>query len=132
LDDQSQPTDDSDQAYIWKTIFDTIAIEEKLLARKIEHFGQAQGTLFNTPHLHRKFGCSGALTEANNLMTNKFDQDDFPPLTRGATTLLNLMSNNNRLPPISTSIGIEDFAKGLRKWSEGTSTSPSGRHLGHY
>jgi hypothetical protein len=27
---------------------------------------------------------------------------------------------------------MADFSKGSRKWAEGTSTSPSGRHLGHY
>jgi hypothetical protein len=29
-------------------------------------------------------------------------------------------------------IDIHTFTATLRKWSEGTSTSPSGRHLGHY
>lgn len=53
-------------------------------------------------------------------------------MSQGATTLLTLLSNNSGLPPISTIISQEEFGKALRKWSEGTSTSPSGRHLGHY
>jgi hypothetical protein len=56
LSDQSQPTDDPDKASIWKTISDPIIIEEKLLARNIKHFGQAQGSLFTTEHLQRNFG----------------------------------------------------------------------------
>jgi hypothetical protein len=50
----------------------------------------------------------------------------------GATTLLNTLSHNKRLPPISTTIFQEEFEKAFKKWSEGTSTSPSGRHLRHY
>jgi hypothetical protein len=88
--------------------------------------------LFTTEYLQRKFGYSGVSAAVNNLMSTEFDQDEYPTLTRGGISLLTLLSNNKRLPPISTSIGIEEFAKGLRKWSERTSTSPSGRHLGHY
>jgi hypothetical protein len=46
--------------------------------------------------------------------------------------LLNLLSSNNALPPISTKISQDEFQKGFKKWQEKTSTSPSGRHLGHY
>jgi hypothetical protein len=51
LDEKGHPTDDPDQACIWKTIADPIQIEEKLLARNILHFGQSQGTLFTTNRL---------------------------------------------------------------------------------
>jgi hypothetical protein len=33
---------------------------------------------------------------------------------------------------ISATISDEDFRKAVQKWRESTSTSPSGRHLGHY
>jgi hypothetical protein len=48
LDENNQPTDDPERTKIWKTISDPLEIEEKLLARNITHFGQAQGTLFTT------------------------------------------------------------------------------------
>jgi hypothetical protein len=35
-------------------------------------------------------------------------------------------------PPISTAISEDDLVKGFGRWKEHTSTSPSGRHLGHY
>jgi hypothetical protein len=35
-------------------------------------------------------------------------------------------------PEISTKITEDDITKGFGKWKETTSTSPSGRHLGHY
>lgn len=33
---------------------------------------------------------------------------------------------------ISPTITQEDFGQGIRKWKESTTTSPSGRHLGHH
>jgi hypothetical protein len=65
-------------------------------------------------------------------MNKPFNKNDFSPMDAGAVTLLTILSNNNGLPEISTSFSQEEFAKGFKKWSESTSTSPSGRHLGHY
>lgn len=132
LDANSNPTDDPDQAVLWSTISDPLEIEERLLARNIAHFGQAQGTLFTTEYLQQKFGYNGVTTAVEDLMKTPFDESEFPTLTTGATTLLNTISHNNRLPQVSTKISQEEFSKAFRKWSEGTSTSPSGRHLGHY
>jgi hypothetical protein len=36
------------------------------------------------------------------------------------------------LQHLNCDINMNTFTATLRKWSEGTSTSPSGRHLGHY
>ena len=36
------------------------------------------------------------------------------------------------MDPIPTEITLQEYQKGLRSWSENTSTSPSGRHLGIY
>ena len=33
---------------------------------------------------------------------------------------------------ISTESAVEQFISGIKIWKETTSTSPSGRHLGHY
>ena len=35
-------------------------------------------------------------------------------------------------PPIKTTMSADDISRGISKWKETTSTSPSGRHLGHY
>jgi hypothetical protein len=55
--------DDPDKAITWQTIADLIIIEEKLLARNIKQFSQAQGTLFTTKRLQELFGYKGT-TEA--------------------------------------------------------------------
>jgi hypothetical protein len=125
-------TDDPEKACIWATISDPVIIEENLLARNISHFGQAEGTLFTTQRFHQMFGYSGTTKKANKFRNKPFNKNEFPPLNAGATTLLTLLSNNSGLPEISTSVSQEEFSKGFKKWSEGTSTSPSERHLGHY
>jgi hypothetical protein len=33
---------------------------------------------------------------------------------------------------IDSTLSFEDFKSGLHSWDEQTTTSPSGRHLGHY
>jgi hypothetical protein len=131
-DEDGNLTDDPDRASTWTTISDPIQIEEKLLARNIVHFGQAQGSLCTTQRLVRLFGYTGVTPETQDLLNHPLDETQYPDISHGATSLLNLLSNNNRLPQISPEISHNDFAKGFHKWSEGTSTSPSGRHLGHY
>jgi hypothetical protein len=55
LDENCQPTDDPDRASTWATISDPIKIKERLLARNIAHFGQAQGSLFTTTRMQHLF-----------------------------------------------------------------------------
>jgi hypothetical protein len=94
LDVNKQPANDPENTYTWKNISDPILIEEKLLARNIAHFGQAQGTLFTTSRLQQLFGYGGVAPSAEDHMKQPFDESKFPSMTQGATTLLNLISNN--------------------------------------
>lgn len=99
-DENSQPMDYPDEASTWQTTTDPLQIEERLLARNIEHFGQAQGTLFATEYFQRAFGYSSVTTEVKQLISKELKNDNYPTMTRGATTLLTLLSNNQRLPPL--------------------------------
>ena len=46
--------------------------------------------------------------------------------------LHHLGSDASTYTPIPNLLSFENFTKTIRKWSEATSTSPSGKHLGHY
>jgi hypothetical protein len=48
------------------------------------------------------------------------------------TMTLKKLGDNNKLPKIDTEITFEEFIEGFSKWKEKTTTSPSGRHVGHY
>jgi hypothetical protein len=131
--DQNQvPTLDPEAAVTWKTITDPIEIEEKLLARNIAHFGQSEGTLFTTQRLQQRFGYCSVSHQVDNLLKGMRLHENDPNMTTGATTLLDLLSNKNKMYPIDDNIDFKLFVSAFRKWSEKTSTSPSSRHLGHY
>jgi hypothetical protein len=124
--------DDPDKAITWQTIADLIIIEEKLLARNIKQFSQAQGTLFTTKRLQELFGYKGTTEATSELLTEKLSAEHYPPMTQGGTTLLNLLGNKGNLTPIDHNIDIPIFNKAMQTSSEGTSTSHRGRHLGHH
>jgi hypothetical protein len=46
--------------------------------------------------------------------------------------IIDKLSDEKNLPLINGEITFEEFAQGINKWREATTTSPSGRHLGHY
>jgi hypothetical protein len=46
--------------------------------------------------------------------------------------ILERLASGKIVPTIETSITFEDMVRGYEKWNERTTTSPSGRHLGHY
>jgi hypothetical protein len=132
LDHNDEPTNNPDEAATWKTITDPLMIEEQLLARNITHFGQAQGTLFATQRLQNLFGYCGVNQTAQKVLQGHRHVYSGLELSPGGTSLLNLLSNADNLSEISSSISLKTFTSAMRKWSERTSTSPSGRHLGHY
>jgi hypothetical protein len=50
-------------------------------------------------------------------------------------TILDLLQRplpGSKLANISSRISLSDFTSAIKAWNEKTSTSPSGRHLGHY
>jgi hypothetical protein len=98
-DANSQPTDNPDTAVKRQTIADPVVIEEKLLARNIEHFGQAQGTLFTTDRLQQLFGYKGTTGVSAQLLEGNLQTHQYPPMSRGGMTLLNLLGNKSKLPP---------------------------------
>jgi hypothetical protein len=107
-------------------------IEERLLARNIGHFRQAQCTLFTTQWLQELFGYQGVNETVEKLLNGDQNIQSEIHLSPGGTTLLNVLSKKGSLPSINTTASLKTFITKLRNWSEQTSTSPSGRHLGHY
>ena len=55
------------------------------------------------------------------------------PMNRELQVFLEECQRPTNVPEISAFISlVEDFKKCVQRWKETTSTSPSGRHLGHY
>jgi hypothetical protein len=54
------------------------------------------------------------------------------PMSNELKVFLEECKRPNKLQEISATISDDDFQQTVKKWKESTSTSPSGRHLGHY
>lgn len=92
------------------------------------HFSQAQNTPFTIPPLSTNLGHSG-LTPIGDSIT---DGQYLPPQGMDPFTKLLLCHTRQRCPTISNPvISTGSLRQVLKKWRESTSTSPSGRHLGH-
>ena len=132
LDEDGKPTDDPDKAVCWKRLTDPTEIKERLLDRNIKHFGQAEGTLFTTNDLTKHFDYEGTTTDATNLLDGNLEIYNNNEVTDGAIALLNKLSRKPNMKYFDKHISFDEYKKAFQKWNENTSTSPSGRHLGHY
>jgi hypothetical protein len=131
-DEHGQTTEDPDRATMWQRITDPTMIEEKLLDRNLKHFGQAEGSLFINTVYQDISEYEGVSPGVELLLEGKLNVNAMPNLDSASRTLLNYLSNGKQLPKIDSTISYETFIAALKKWPEKTSTSPSGRHLGHY
>ena len=131
-DANGNDTTDPDKATTWKTITNPKEVESFILKRNVKHFGQANDTIFVNTCLQNDFHYEGVSDAVDMLLEGNYDYNKIPNLTNGAKSLLNRLGDQNRLSEIPNDITFEEFTSALKKWSEGTSTSPSGRHLGHY
>jgi hypothetical protein len=86
-------------------------------------------------HYTRRSMSYSSLTKVGNELLN----GKIPPEWHGDNDLLRefltsfaIPQNVKEVEAIKTEISEADFAYGIKHWSKKTSTSPSGRHLGHY
>jgi hypothetical protein len=122
------PDDDS----VWDEISDPTDIESHLIDKSIGHFSQANNTAFCQPPLVDIFDYEGT----NQNMVQLVKQGLIPMEIRRQPVYIDLLlkklANGENLPEINKDILFEDVRQAYIKWNERTTTSPSGRHLGHY
>jgi hypothetical protein len=123
---------DSNNPDDWIEITDPEIIEDNLVEKSIDHFSQANNTPFCTSPLLDLFGYKGT----NDEMINMIREQQIPVGLRRQPEYVNLLlkklASGSNLPIITKEIEFEDMVQGYMKWKERTTTSPSGRHLGHY
>jgi hypothetical protein len=110
------------------TIVDPKEIEEKLLERNRKHYGQAEHTEMASETVRELMGTTGTLSFCDKVLRGEADLSAFSPSLQA---ILQQLEN----PPdveVNDIIMLEDFKDALKCWKEKTSTSPSGRNLGHY
>ncbi|KAI2495020.1 hypothetical protein MHU86_19495 [Fragilaria crotonensis] len=120
-----------------KTCTDWIQIDvptevlERLQQRNRNHFGQAFGTPFTVPPLATDLGMDGATLHGQQILDGVYNSTT---LHGNVQLLLSHMKqvHDIRQNPSKPTITEEEFEGKLRVWTESTTTSPSGLHLGHY
>jgi hypothetical protein len=116
----------------WRTITDPILIEKILIDRNIQHYGQALNTPFTKGELYKQLTFTGTSEIAEDLVSGTGKKINIEQENAYTQTIVSEIQNHNKLNDISKDITFEEFKNGLIKWNERTTTSPSGRHLGHY
>jgi hypothetical protein len=91
------------------------------------HFSQAKDTPFTQEPLKNIFNWSGTSHQAERVLSRQFNP--LYNITSQADQLLQHCYQN--LPEASPEISLQAMNQKYRNWSEGSSTSPSGRHIGH-
>jgi hypothetical protein len=115
-----------------KFITAPVQVEEKILHRNIGHFAQAEGTPFTLPPLQDVFQYEGVNTTVTALINDQIippSLQDQPPYIQD---ILQQLADGKNLPTFPSEISYSEFVNAFIKWNEKTTTSPSGRHLGHY
>jgi hypothetical protein len=102
------------------------------LTRNINHFGQANDTPFCQQPLLAYLDYDGINDTSKRLILEGQIPVEIQQLSPHLDKLLEHLSDGNNLPTIESDLSYEEFVRGMKKWNERTTTSPSGRHLGHY
>lgn len=118
----------------WETILDREEIERYLLKYNQQSFRAAA----QSPCGHGVILDSITFTTKSEI-GNQFMAGLIPPEWHGNNQLLREFltsfmtpTSSQQVPLITTDIHEADIKEGFSTWRETTSTSPSGRHLGHY
>jgi Reverse transcriptase (RNA-dependent DNA polymerase) len=119
----------------WTTEFEPAKLEQALLQHCHTQYRKAAESPFGSGPLQELLGYNG-LTQASDYILagtlfENYDPITFPEVKHFITEMV-IPKELHHCNHINTEISEADFSKGIRKWRESTSTSPSGRHLGHY
>ena len=116
----------------YETLLDCDAIEAELLRYNHSWFRQAKDTPFGNGALFDMVGYDGLTEEASAIVSGSCIPYMGIPMSRELQVFLEECRRPAAVSPISTLISRKAFVKTVKAWKETTSTSPSGRHLGHY
>jgi hypothetical protein len=103
-------------------------INNEDLTRNQLHFGQAHGTPFTLPLFTKKIGWQASTPTAELILDGKYEDSELLDLQ----VLLVKHCQSQHVDALPSLITEEEFVSKFKGWKEGTSTSPSGLHLGHY
>ena len=119
---------------MWDTVLTKAEIEEHLLHFNREAFRAAASSPCGHGLIHDALTFT-SLSEAaeqmlQGIVPSSWHEDD--ELMKEFLASFVIPTSVQETDPIPTDFTGDDIKKGILSWKESTSTSPSGRHLGHY
>jgi len=129
----TKPKSQGGLGYITEIILDQDEMNNTLLEHSHTHFAKAQGSPFTVEPLMQLLQYDGLTPLGNQVLTGCADLESLS-LNCPTNTLLCNMWDKMPSPtlhahPLNYE---EDLQWGIKKWKEGTTTSPLGHHLGIY
>ena len=119
----------------WTTVINQKTLETSILLFCSQHFQQASSTPFGSGQLFRLLGASGQTPTGESMLSGSWLQSH-PEINsrvlRAFIAHLAIPEPLRTTPALDTEISDEEYQSAIQKWSERTTTSPSGRHLGFY
>ena len=115
----------------WQTIEIPTAIAHHLQQRNQKHFSQAQGSPFTIAPLADDIGFEGTGPFADDILEGLYDTHQ---LQDHVSLLVDHLKMTYEIANLTTfpTITRQEFIDKLKVWTESTTTSPSGLHLGHF
>ena len=122
---------------VWDTVVDQQSMESHLKRFNRQSFRAAAESPCGQGLLHDALSFTSLSPTTQDIL----EKGTWPPEWTASRPLLGefLASfaipdsvKNSKHPVIDTNLSKEDVSHGFKVWKESTSTSPSGRHLGHY
>ena len=112
----------------WRRVENVAEMNKLLTERNRKHFHQAEGTPFTINPLEDDLEHSGMTESGEEILNGTYiPLEDLDPTTK--TLIKNLRRKCDELP--NADINEDELRSAFKKWKESTSSSPSGRHLGH-
>ena len=105
-------------------------IQFLLCLRNQRHFGQAGSdrTPFTTPPLSTELNWSASTGTAELILEGDYHNSELNSITQ---LLIDNCTRVTDLDSLEPTITEKDMKRKYTRWKESTTTSPSGRHLGH-
>ena len=119
---------------MWEKVIDREAIESQILRYNQESFRAAATSPLGHGLIHDELTFTSLSPTAADLLKGHIPSH-WPTTDLRLQAFLasfTIPENVHESPPISTTLSEADVSKGFKRWRESTTTSPSGRHLGHY
>lgn len=129
------PDDPTDLTHTtWSSVIEAQALFEVLTKDCQEHFHQAADTPFVTGPIADKIGPFADNEYCDSVLEGTFDFNDIAETVEVEDIIKGMRypDTTRPTPPIDSTIDEEGFVSAIAHTRERTSSSPSGRHYGHY